>query len=111
VVARLPLVRGYEGLDLAFPSVKGRAILENQDEGVESLILHFNDEDHLPACARSDTLDMSMMRLLRRSTPLLNWLLNSEVKVEASLNAGDDKNRSSDRFFSSTTQMIASSKR
>ena len=58
VVARLVLVGGYEALpDLAFPSVQSRAILENEDEGVESLILHFNGEAHLPACARSDTLD------------------------------------------------------
>jgi hypothetical protein len=55
----LVLVGGYEALDLALPSVHGRAILENEDEGVESLILHFNGEAHLPACARSDALDVS----------------------------------------------------
>jgi len=39
VVARLVLVGGYEALpDLAFPSVQSRANLENEDEGVESLI-------------------------------------------------------------------------
>jgi len=105
-------LRGYEALDLAFPSVQGRATLENEDEGVKSLIFHFNGEAHLPACARSDTLHMSNIdATFETQQALLNWLLDPEVKVDASLDAGDDMNRPSDRFFSSTTQMIASLKR